>query len=500
MSSPTASTPTYLDKLPDEVLVIIADYVIEANIPCPFESHDDCIRGLHNAWPESRYEALTKPYMHYGICFNGSAFSLKQIMDGFLLHPETRLWARVLNFRYKKSLVHKQNPFKSIKQEFGWMVEACTKLGLKVEGMELPVISRDGMAKEICSGLESDSTWPYKRLEFLAQVLHKVTKFCYYTDADWIWPVPIASTGPASRIITTPVPSALRTVEQYCLGQHLAGYVESNTYQTLLPAFFLPNIRVIQCLNIISPSDYECLPHLGPDAPRPHTSPVTTLHITWSLIRRETLEKFLRLPKALVEYSYRNSADIGNNPCTMRDMGLLLSKYHSKSLEILTLNGTVTNEIRATPRSTVEGHSIAPERIGSLRHFVKLRVIEAPYWSLVRFSGREIPNLPDYETPSLLQLLPKSLQIIKLSVDECQEEWLTYIKAQLRCMIQKKREMYPRLTKVEVDIRYIAGKERPDWDCLYQSFMDCLADLAMKQKVHFSIRCVDPDDEEWHGM
>ena len=510
MSTPTESTPTYLDQLPNEILTIISDYVVsQAYTPNPWLTYADCMGSLHNAWPESRYETFTKPYMHHCICFNGSAFNLKQIMDGFLLHPETRLWAQVLLFRYERSLLHTHNPFRSIKQEFVWMAEACMKLGLKVEDIELPVISRDGIAEEVRPELESDSTWPYKRLEFLAQVLHRVTKFCYYTDADWIWPFPTLykkdlqnralpadalesqsednniMTEPASRTIITPVPSPLRRVDQYYMGEGYWHYKCQNPYQVLLPAFFLPNIRVIQCSNMLCLSGDEYLTHLGPDAPHPHTSPITTLHVTSSDIHLETFENFLRLPKALVECTYMNSGDRGMDACTMRDMGHLLSKHHSKSLEILTLDGTEPSEV-FVGSSSPDGHYIAPERIGSLRHFVKLRVIKAPYWSLVSCIDW-IVDLPEAESPSLLKVLPQSLEIIKVFLDEGQMPWLRNIKEQLKCMIQKKSEMYPRLTKVEVDIRYIARKEGPDWDCLYKSFIDYLAGLAMKENVRLII-------------
>ena len=57
------------------------------------------------------------------------------------------------------------------------------------------------------------------------------------------------------------------------------------------------------------------------------------------------------------------------------------------------------------------------------------------------------------------------------------------LKRHLKCLIQKKREMYPRLVRVEVDIRWMARKEGPDWDCLYEGFMDCLVGLAIKENV-----------------
>ena len=101
MSTLTESTPTYLDQLPDKILSIICDYVLsEANTPLAWLTPAACMsmRWLHNAWPHSRYEAFTKPYMHHYICFNGSALNLKQIIDGFLLHPKTRLCAQVLVF------------------------------------------------------------------------------------------------------------------------------------------------------------------------------------------------------------------------------------------------------------------------------------------------------------------------------------------------------------------------------------------------------------------
>ena len=174
-----------------------------------------------------------------------------------------------------------------------------------------------------------------------------------------------------------------------------------------MTAFFLPNIRAIQCSKIYMRD--EDLTVLVPDVPPPFTSPITTLHMTSSGMPLKTFTKFLRLPKALVEFSYRGSTHIGMNGYTMNDMGLVLSRYHYKSLEILTLEGTETIEARAQPGLPYEGDYAAPERIGSLTHFEKLRVIEVPLWTLVSYS---------YQRYDITGLLPKSLEIIKLSLDE----------------------------------------------------------------------------------
>ena len=394
----------YLNQLPDEILSIICDYVISetnTHLASATPAVSLSMGSLHNVWPHSRYDIFTKPYIHHLICFNGSALNLKQIMDEFLHDPDTRLWARVLLFTYMGSVIDELQPFEPFEpfeEECEWMADACTKLGLKVEGMELPVMSQDGMAEEFRPGLDWSRSRAYKRLEFFAHILHKVTRFCYYTNADWIWPFPtlhkrhlhtralpavalesqseennIIMSEPACTTIATPVPSGLRSLDQYYMG-HDFWYSECRTpCQSLLPAFFLPNIRGIECSKIYMLD--EDLTALGPDAPHPHTSPVTTLHLILTDMHLETFEKFLRLPKALVEYSYRNTKYpfMHVNGFTMSDMVHVLSKYHSKSLETLTLDASETRE----------GNYIAPTRISSLRQFVKLRVIEAPYWSLV---------------------------------------------------------------------------------------------------------------------
>ena len=502
MSIPSKSTPTYLDQLPHEIINIISDYVTcegHWRTPCNWVNPAACIQSLHNAWPHSRYEALTKPYMHHGITFNGSAFNLKQIIDGFLLEPQTRLWVRFLVFGCGDLLFDQQKPFESIKDECEWLTEACTKLGLKVEDMELPVMEL--LHVESQNPIAERILWPYKRLEFLAQVLHRVTKFCYSTDALWIAPNPVLyeryrrtwvlptvalqwqsedndmMTEPGSSTSITPVPSVLRSVNQFYLGH---GYWQNecqDPYQTLLPAFFFPNIRVIQCSNMVPASLNEDLTPLAHDAPHPYSSTITTLHFTFCDMRTRTYEKFLRLPKALVECSFIHSTHgIGMERCTMSDFVHLLSNYHSKSLEILTLDGTEESQTIGTfwagPR-----HDRTPERIGSLKHFENLRVIEAPIWSLVNCSDREVCNFPE--------VLPESLEVIKLSLvmthDKSPQLCLEAIKGHLECMIEKKREKYPRLAIVEVYIRYIAIPPGADWDCLYEGFKDSLAGLAMQE-------------------
>ena len=392
------------------------------------------------------------------------------------------------------------------------MAEACTKLGLKVEDIELPVMELPVIINELPHDESQNATaiaevilWPYKRLEFLAQVLDRVTKFCYSTDAFWISPNPALyekylrtrvlptvalewqsednnmMTEPASNTIITPVPSALRSVNQFYMGH---GYWRNrcqDPYQTLLPAFFLPNIRVIECRNMFPASLNEDLTPLGTDAPYPYTSPITTLRFSWCDMRVETFEKFLRLPKSLVECSFIHSTH-GMDCCTMSDMVQLLSNYHSKSLEILTLDGTeesqTIGEFWAEP-----GDDMTPERIGSLKHFENLRVIDAPLWSLVDCSDREICNLSD--------VLPESLEVIKLSFVRTHDKYpqlcLETIKGHLECMIEKKREMYPRLVIVEVHIRYTARNPEPDWDCLDESFQASLAGLAMQENVRLII-------------
>ena len=525
MSTPTESTPTYLDQLPNEILNIISDYVVcnvvyepnryQQNPAASIRSLDNsentwlnpaaCIQGLYNAWPHSRYQALTKPYLHHGISFNGSASNLKHIIDGFLLEPETRLWARFLVFGYEKSLLY-QSPFTSINEEFKWMTEACTNLGLKVEDMELPVMEVPFIIQELPDVNAELILWPYKRLEFLAQVLHRVTKFCYSTDGDWISPFPALyekdlrtmllpavapewqsednnmMTEPASSTIITPVPSALRSVNQFYMGYSYWPSICQDPYQALLPAFFLPNIRVIQCSRIIPEFRNEDLTPLGPDAPHPYTSPITTLQFTSCDMRTTTFEKFLRLPKALLECSFRDSTH-GRDCCKMSDMVQLLSNYHSKSLEILTLDGSEDTQKFGTVWID-GGDDISPERIGSLKHFENLRVIEVPLWSLVDCSGREKCNLPE--------ILPASLEIIKLSfvmtVDyKCPQLCMETIKGHLKCMIEKKREMYPRLAMVEVYIRYITRREAQDLYCLYEYLEDSLAGLALQENVRLII-------------
>ena len=485
------STPTYLDQFPVEILIIICDYVLSEPIT-PDAGVDSSIYCLHRAWPHSRYENITKPYMHHCICFNGSAFNLTQIMNGFLLHPETRLWARALVFRNIEHIFDAQDPFKSGEEELEWMAEACRRLGLKAEDIELPVTSQDGIAEEFRHGLEPSRPLPYKRLEFLAQVLHKVTKFCFYTYGDWIWPFPTLykehlqtlesqsednnmMTEPASRTVITPVPSALRSVDHLIIG-HCDELVRCrNPYLALLPAFFLPNIRTIQCINILNMEPFEDLTPLGAIAPRPHTSPITGFHITSSEFPLDILEKFLMLPKALLEYGYRSCTYLGMHSHTVSDMGQLLSKYQSESLEILTLDVAHSSYAQAIPRGPANEDYIAPERIGPLRHFAKLRVISAPLWSLVSCSGQEIWNLPD--------ILPKSLEIINLSIDLGPQLLEEAVQRHLRFMIGKKRAMYPRLTKVEVHLRHIAPKIGPRWNLLYKSFVNNLAELAMEQNV-----------------
>ena len=168
----------------------------------------------------------------------------------------------------------------------------------------------------------------------------------------------------------------------------------------------------------------------------------------------------------------------------IREMGQLLSTYQSKSLEILTLDGREASELH-------EGSS-APVPIGSLRDFVKLRVIEAPYWSLVSCVNLDpwhilIRNVPRAERPSLLKFLPRSLEVIRLFVDYYQERYLQIIRLELKCMIQNKREMYPRLTKVKLGIRYITRKEGLAWNCVYARFMGCLGGLSMKENVQLII-------------
>ena len=513
MSTPTENTPTYLDQLPNEILNIISDYVVcEANwnTPNSWLNPAACIQSLHNAWPHSRYESLTKPYMHHGISFNGSALNLKQIIDGFLLEPDTRLLARFLVFGYEKYLLHEQNPFKAITDEFEWMIEACTKLGLKIEDMELPVMELPATIKELPDVKQQNAMaelilWPYKRLEFLTQVLYRVTKFCYSTDGHWFSPFPALyekhlrtrvrpavaiewqsednniMTEPASSKIIIPVPSALRSIHQLYMGHGYWHNTCHDPYQTLLPSFFLPNIRIIQCRNLFPEWGSEDLTPLGPDAPHPYTSPITALHFTLCDMRAETFEKFLRLPKTLVECSFKDSTH-GLDCCAMSDMVQLLSDYHSKSLEILTLDGPEERQKFRTVGIHV-GDDIAPERIGSLKHFENLRVIEAPLWSLVDCSDREICNLPE--------ILPESLEIIKLSfdmtLDKCPQLCLETIKGHLEYMIDKKREMYPRLAIVEVYVKYIARKQGLDWDRLYEGFKDSLAGLAMHENVRLII-------------
>ena len=488
----SAITATYLDMFPDEILIMICDYVLsEPNTP--HAGVNSSMYCLHHAWPNSRLKDITTPYMHHCIYFDGSASNLAQIMNGFLLQPETRVWARVLVLRNMGKRLDPQNPFKSIEDEFEWMAEASRRLGLKIEDIELPVTSQDGIAAEFRPRLEPRRPWPYKRLEFLAQVLHKVTKFCYYTNGDWIWPFPTLykehlqtlesqsevntiMTEPASRTVITPVPSALRSVNHLIMGHGGVIVHCQNPYLALLPAFFLPNIRAIQCSNIVCLQPFEDLTPLGAGEPHPHTSPITGLHITSCDIDLDTLEKFLMLPKALVEYCYKSSTYIGMNSHTLSAMGQLLSKYQSKSLEILTLDGAHSSYAQATPRGPPDERYIAPERIGPLRHFVKLRVISAPLWCLVSCSGEEIWNLPD--------VLPQSLEIIKLSIDWCPQLCVGAVQRHLRFMIEKKREMYPRLAKVEVHLRHIPiTKEGPEWDFLYGSFVYYLVDLAMEQNL-----------------
>ena len=489
MSRPTQSTPTYLDQLPDAIINIISDYVVcedNWNTGYSWLNPAACIGSLHKAWPHSRYEGLTKPYMQHGISFNGSAFNLKQIMDLLLLgEPEETLAAQFLVFAHVKFLIHEQNknPFQSIEEEIEWLTETCTKLGLKVEDMDLDVI------------------WPYKRFELLVQVLDRVTKFCYCTDAHRDSPfatfdkrdVALQSqwqdnnmmTKPAFSTIITPVPSALRSMDQFYIGH---GYWHNinceNPYQTLLPVFFLPNIRVIQCSNMFSSSvnlDEE-LTSLDPYTPHPYTSPVTTLHFTLCDMQLETFEKFLGLPKSLVEFSFRNCTHDGYS-CTMGDMVQLLSNYHSESLEILTLDGTEDSQKIKTIWAD-KGDHISPHRIGSLKDFKTLRVIEAPIWSLVDCDRETLTfNLPE--------VLPQSLEKIKffvdMTVDKRPQQYLETIKGHLECMIENKRKKYPRLAIVEVCTRHIARNEEPDWDCLFEDFEDSLAGLAMKENVRLNI-------------
>ena len=487
MSTPTESTPTYLDQLPDAIINIISDYVVcEANWNTGYSwlNSAACIGSLHKSWPHSRYEALTEPYMQHGISLNGSAFNLKQIMDALLLGElETTLSTQFLVFAYVKFMLHEQKPFESFEEEDDWLTAACTNLGLDVEDMELDVI------------------WPYKRFELLVQLLDKVTKFCYSTDAhrdspfatidkkdvalESQWQHNNMISEPAFSTSITPVPSALRSVDQFYMGHgYWHNVICENPYQTLLPVFFLPNIRVIQCSNIFRSSVVdEDVTSLALYTPPAYTSPVTTLRFTLCDVQLETFEKFLGFPKALVEFSFRNCTH-GGYGCTMGDMVQLLSNYHSKSLEILTLDGTEKSQKIGTVWSD-KGDDISPRRIGSLNDFKTLRVIEAPIWSLVDCSDPQtlISNLPE--------VLPQSLEKIKffvdITLDKCPQQYLEIINWHLECMIEKKRKKYPRLAIVEVYTRYIARNEGPDWDCLYEDFKDSLAGLAMKENVRLNI-------------
>ena len=528
------ATPTYLDRLPNELLNIIIDYVV-AELDTPYATFADCVQSLHIAWPGSRYESFTEPYMHYVIDFEGLAIDLKRIMDKFLLRPETRLWARVLRFSPSMCLrENSESPFKSIEEEFAWMAEACTKLGLKVEDMKLPDISAD-ISED---AYESEKAWLYQRVEFLAQVLHKLTTICYDTNSEWIWPfLGFYKKDPPVRVllagglgsqsedgesmpesIVTPVPPALRTVERYYIGHDTWSDKRPNPYQALLPAFCLPKICFIQSENINWPSAHEFLLHSVPCGSTVHTSPVTTLHLTRCNVPLEILERLLSLPKALFEFGYWNSGSVDRNtPYCIWDVGQLLLEYQSKSLEVLTLDGVEADENCENvleryryPRATWTYYPVL-ERIGSLRDFVKLRYIEVPYWNLVGGESNpweiheiaeveeytRCPELFQHTQPPLPYILPRSLETIKLSLQRYQTLWLPIenvrlfadcnIVRQLKSMIQKKKEMYPKLTKVELDIRFTTDRSGPVWKCLYKNFLACLGDLAREEKVQLII-------------
>ena len=512
MSTPTAHTPTYLDQLPKELLTIIVDYVVvEADTPCARLTPADLLRSLHSAWPDAPYKTFTEPYMHRVIDFDGSAFGLKKIMDGFLLHPETRLWARVLRFSVYIYTPCKPSVVNSIKREFEWLAEACTNLGLKVEDTELPDIPDDDDVSDYSTAISSEWAWSYRRLKFLAQVLHKVTMIRYDTNSTWIWPfstfyrqdlqtrallAAVQSedsniiTERTSRTLITPVPAALRAVKEYCMGKNQLHYVCKNLYDVLLPAFFLPNIRVIHCNQILCPLPYESLQRLGFHAPQPHTSPITTLYINSSAIPFGTLERFISLPKALAECSYRNCSGTGSGNSSLWDVGQLLSKYQSKSLEVLALDGIQSQEhMFGGSQDPLAMFFIPQEPIGSLRDFIKLRVIEAPFWSLIckNTNQSEIPNRPNGGRPSLSHVLPHSLEILKLTFDYYGSMWLPTIEAELMGMIEVKKEMYPRLAKVDLDIRNRAHKLILDWDSVYKGLTGSLGDLARQENVQLII-------------
>ena len=272
------------------------------------------------------------------------------------------------------------------------------------------------------------------------------------------------------------------SVDRFQIGSRHWPSICLDPYQALLPAFFLPNIRAIECSNIRG--DMDSMP-LGPDAPDPHTSPITTIDMNSSDMRLATFEKLLRLPKALVVYRHRNAQFI-NNGCTLSEIVKLLSKYQASSLEILTLDGLESTEVFAEPRSATELF-YTPKGIGSLRHFEKLRVIEAPYWSLVTCPNWE--KLPDADKPSFLDILPRSLEVLKLTLDEFPMRLMGYLYNQLETLIRKKKEMYPRLTRVEVIKRYDVKTERPEWNFGYTSkdFIEWVGILAMSEKVDLVI-------------